>query len=187
MNAESVTDQYTYSTYHPAPFNFRRRYFLLRLVGLQNAACYPHYVESISVYYRAESYYCVVPVSNHSQFGSIDSLCFYGTYPLSGGYMYNGGFFFAYWLVSLFFFGLLILVKEKVRNFFRVPCSAREAEHIWLWVPLEEEVQMKSATPLVALLRAAKRATATKHGYEVTAPVLTTVPGTRYFELQASR
>jgi hypothetical protein len=102
--------------------------------------------------------------------------------------MYNGKVFFVFWFVALFFFGLLISVKVKVRNFFRIPCDTREAEHIWLWVPLEEEVLMKAATPLVSLLRAVKRATASKHnGYEVTTPVHTTDVGTRYYELQASR
>eukprot|EP00873_Tetraselmis_striata_P045781 jgi/Tetstr1/466045/TSEL_010632.t1 len=124
----------------------------------------------------------------HCEFFGIDNLCFFGSYPLSGGYMANGTFFFAFWWVCLVFFGLLIAVKVKARNFFRTPCDTREAQFIWLWVPLEEEVLMKAATPLVSLLRVIKTALSSKHnGYEVTAPVLTTPVGTRYYELQASR
>ena len=123
------------------------------------------------------------------QLKGIDALCFYGSYPLSGGYAGNSMFFFVFWWVALVFFSSLLIMKVKVRNFFREPCSARLAQYVWVWVPLEEEVLMKASTPLVRWLRTLKKRLpgGAQHGFELTVPVRQTSAGTRYYELQATR
>ena len=76
------------------------------------------------------------------QWRGVDALCFFGSYPLSGSYEANSVAFVALWLLCLVWYGALLACKQRVRNWFRVPCSPRDAQFVWVWVP-----QVRSLPP----------------------------------------
>lgn len=125
------------------------------------------------------------------QIRSPDSLCVFGAFPLTGGLDPNLKIFFVLWHMLLLCYGLSLLKKDKLRNWFRIPCTAEEASHVWISTPLEEEVLVhdRHVSPVV---RAVKGLTARfgKKGvacHETTVPVSVSEAGSRIYEFQGSR
>ena len=67
------------------------------------------------------------------QLKSIDSLCYYGSYPILGTYDSNSEYFFTIWVISVTWFGTLLVYKNQIRGFFMEPCEMLQAEYMYVW------------------------------------------------------
>jgi hypothetical protein len=71
------------------------------------------------------------------QFTGIDNMCFYGSYPLLGGYDMQSKFFFVNWIMSFVWFLILLIYKDQLAGWFMVPTTMEEATHMYVWTKNE--------------------------------------------------
>lgn len=122
------------------------------------------------------------------ELSGLDALCFYGSYPLSGSSEVNSVTFMVLWVVTLAVLVVGLIAKDQLRNLCRMPCSSKEAEFVWIEVPVEEKVLMKTVSPLVRYVRALKvHFKKGRNTYQVTVPIKLAQDGTKYYELKARR
>ena len=117
-------------------------------------------------------------------------MCFYGSYPIFGNYARNSTAFFVIWCCSLLSYAQLLLVKDRLRNFFRVPCDASEhATHVSIALPPGAAPQLPpDPLRIVRLARrlAARFAPAARKRWQ-TVPVRRTASGAAYVEFRCAR
>ena len=61
--------------------------------------------------------------------GFWNSQCFSGSWPVFGTYDLNSNAFWVVWVVQLFSCGAVVLCKDQIRDYCRVPCETRHATH----------------------------------------------------------
>lgn len=66
------------------------------------------------------------------QVKGIDALCFYGSYPIFGGYTPSSKVLFFLWVTSTAWFAFWLSFQNKIVNQFRVGCDAERATHVYI-------------------------------------------------------
>ena len=93
--------------------------------------------------------YVLILVDNYydCQFGGINNLCFFGSYPLFGTSMRNELAFFVCWWCSLLAFLHLLWCADRLLDFFRLPCALDEATHLSILPPADECMHAVKSRP----------------------------------------
>jgi cation-transporting ATPase 13A3/4/5 len=134
---------------------------------------------------------CIIDYYNDCQFEGIDNLCFFGNNPIFGSYDKNTNFFFAGWILSLFWFATLLVFKNEISVFIKLPCAPAEATHVHVWV--KDEISLmssKDVNPLVLRMREFIEfitPTRLQLGHEVVIEVFKNEEQVPYFTHEATR
>ena len=71
------------------------------------------------------------------EFRGIDSMCFYGSYPIFGDYDLQSEFFFTNWILCFAWFVILLVYKDQLVGWFMVPSTMQDATHMYVWTKNE--------------------------------------------------
>lgn len=78
----------------------------------------------------------------------IDALCFFGSYPVFGGYTPSSKVLFFLWVTSAVWFSFWLTFQNKLINQFRVGCAAEHATHVYV-KQLELHPEVLTADPSI--------------------------------------
>lgn len=102
------------------------------LADVFGTACY-YMINVISVSWLLLFFILIIDFYNDCELEGIDSLCYYGSYPLFGNYDTNAEYFFAVWILSLIWYVFILVFNDQLRGWFMIPCSMEEATHMYVW------------------------------------------------------
>lgn len=124
------------------------------------------------------------------ELNSWNAMCFFGSYPISGNYNRSSVILYSTWVVVLVTYSHLLIYKEVLPNWYRLPCKARDATHLAVKAPvMEKERHVFNPSSIVLAYR---RITNFRKSDKVaiaweTIPVLTTEDGLKYVDYRCSR
>ena len=126
------------------------------------------------------------------QLRSIDSLCYYGSYPLLGDYDTNAEYFFTVWCLSTFWFLFGLLYKDQLRGWFMIPCAMENATHMYVWSrdAASSNNDLDDSLEIVKWVRAVQKYITPERlqeGHEAFLEVQRTSEGTPFFIHDATR
>jgi hypothetical protein len=99
---------------------------------LFGTVCY-YLVNTISISWVLLFLVLIIDYYYDCELEGIDSLCYYGSYPIFGDYDTNAEYFFTTWVFSLVWYIILLANKDQLRGFFMIPCGMEHATHMYVW------------------------------------------------------
>lgn len=93
---------------------------------------------------------------NDCQLGSIDKLCFYGNYFITGSFEKNGSIFFSVWLLSSIWYIVWVNFRSSVRDAFRLKVSLDIADSVTVCVPTDKSILSAHVSTLIRHVRKLK-------------------------------
>lgn len=126
---------------------------------------------------------------NQCEVGGIDNLCFYGNHVIFGAYNFNAVIFFVIWWLAAIWFTGWVVNRDKVRNWFRLPCDLSQAHVVNVWALDQREVLSVNVSNVIKIVRAIKNKLIPpeSRGRFETIPVKRTVSGQHFFLFRGHR
>ena len=122
----------------------------------------------------------------------IDSLCYYGSYPVFGNYDTNAEYFFTVWILSLIWYVSILIFKDQLRGWFMIPCSMEDATHMYVWSrdAVSQTNDLDDSYQVVRWVRMVQKSVTPerlREGHEAFVDVHRTSTGIPYFIHDATR
>ncbi|MCO5592424.1 hypothetical protein L7F22_046427 [Adiantum nelumboides] len=126
---------------------------------------------------------------NQCEVGGIDNLCFYGNFVIFGSYNFNAVIFFVIWWLAALWFTGWVVNRNKVHNWFRLPCTLSQAHVVNVWALDQREVLSANVSYIIEVVRLIKRKLAPPEtrGHFETICVTKTALGQRFFLFRGQR
>ena len=129
------------------------------------------------------------------ELSGVDALCFFGSHPIFGDYATNSSYFICNWFMSLFWFGMNLMYKDKIHIWFMHPCSMSEADHLHIWTKnshsnLDSTENLEKTNTLVLWMRKARKCLTSQElqdGRDCIVEIQVNAVGVPYFIFEATR